>query len=186
MRSYINIVLALVFSLLMTACNDQYSITGETYIPQLDAHPLTLRVRDNNSWSVLDTLKIVHRRFHAEGTADSARVAVIFWGESPLTPVVLEPGNVKVTLRPGKFTVEGTSLNNKLYGFILKQQRTFYQYEGQDLFDALSAQWDAFVLTNRKNCVGKHMKELKTACTKNKAMDDINMTLMNPVRAEIH
>ncbi len=186
MRSCINIVLAGVFSLLMTACNDQYSITGETYIPQLDAHPLTLRVREADHWNVLDTLKIVHKRFHVEGAADSARVAVIFWGDSPLTPVVLEPGNLKVTLRPGKFLVEGTPLNDKLYGFILKQQRTFYQYEGQDLFDALSAQWDAFVLTNKRNCVGKHMKELKAACAKNKAMEDISMTLMNPVRAEIH
>ena len=56
--------------------------------------------------------------------------------------------------------------------FIFKQQCTIYKYKGQDLFNALSAQWDAFVLNNSKNCVGKHMKELKAICTKNKAMDD--------------
>lgn len=186
MRRFNNIVLAGILCLLMTACNERYSITGEAYISQLDEQPLTLRVRNQGQWSVLDTLKIVHRIFHAEGIGDSARVAVIFWGESPLTPVVLEPGNVKVTLRPGKFMVRGTRLNNKLYDFILKQQRTSYQYEGRDLFDVLSAQWDAFVLTNKKNCVGKHMRELKADCTKNKAMEDVSMTLMNPVRAEIH
>ncbi|HXK76219.1 MAG TPA: DUF4369 domain-containing protein [Bacteroidaceae bacterium] len=186
MRTYFNIVLAGMCCLLMTACDEHYSITGEAYIPTLEDHCLTLRVRNGERWDVLDTLKVVHRRFHAEGVADSARVAVIFWGESPLTPIVLESGKVNVTLRPGKFSVEGTPLNNKLYGFIFKQQCTIYKYKGQDLFNALSAQWDAFVLRNSKNCVGKHMKELKAICTRNKAMDDVSMSLMNPVRAEIH
>lgn len=101
----------------LTACNN-YKIDGTSSISRLDGKMLFVKVWDADKMTDIDSCEIVHGKFQMKGKVDSVVMATLFMDDEAMFPVVIERGNIKVTISDLKQTVTGTPLNDKLADFI--------------------------------------------------------------------
>jgi hypothetical protein len=118
-----NKLLPLLFLLVvtLTSCGHSYKIEGSSSVSYLDGKKLFLKVLENNKWVNVDSAEIVHGMFKMKGTIDSVMVVSLYMDDQSLMPVVLESGNIKITISDNEMKAEGTPLNDKLYAFIDKK-----------------------------------------------------------------
>jgi hypothetical protein len=81
---------------------------------------LYLKVLQNNDFKSIDSCDVVHGKFHFSGTVDSARMANIFMDDESVMPLVIEGGDIVVTIDNTQMNVKGTPLNEKLFKFFNK------------------------------------------------------------------
>lgn len=67
-----------------------------------------------------------------KGDADTTMMATLFMDDTPILPMVIEKGTMKVSINGSETKVSGTPLNDALYAF-LKQQSTI-ENKVRDLF----------------------------------------------------
>lgn len=107
--------------LTLCSCATQYDIAGNSSLDDVDGHMLYLRVAgsgmDRGECSI-DSCKVVHGRFRFGGVVDSIVLAQVFVGNDAMLPVVIEDGELQISMGLAGPTVEGGQLNKRLYDFL--------------------------------------------------------------------
>ena len=116
-------ILSLVSSIFSTACSDAYRIKGISNISSIDGKTITLMTSDKNEWKLLDSCEVLHGKFLMKGSVDSNMIATLFLDGQPIMPIIVEPGKMDVTISNIMLKVEGTPLNDSLYGFIARKYK---------------------------------------------------------------
>lgn len=102
-----------------TSCKDKFKITANSSSAAIEGKTLYLRVFDNGKMVDVDSAQVIHGRFAFQGTMDSTTMACIFMdNDLCLLPVVLEKGEIKLTLNDAMQMPSGTPLNDTLASFI--------------------------------------------------------------------
>ena len=103
---------------LLASCASSYNVRGTSSVAALDGSKLYLKALKAGSVKNLDSCEVVHGEFHFAGLLDSVRVANLYMDDESILPVVLEEGDIQVSIGPAGPTVGGTPLNDSLYKFI--------------------------------------------------------------------
>ena len=104
---------------LLVSCQKNYYVFGTTDSLGIDGRMISLKTSDAlGNWHTLDSCEVTHGSFGMEGNADSVQVATLFVEEVPVMPVIVEPGNIELTINSQTLLAKGTRLNNLLYSFI--------------------------------------------------------------------
>lgn len=114
---YSCLVASLLFVLTFTSCSDSYTISGTSLQTVLESNTAYLEYNKGSEIIKVDSCEIVHGKFSMSGSVDSVMCVILNLGVCQL-PVVLEKGDIKVSLQNSLIKVEGTPLNDKLYVFL--------------------------------------------------------------------
>lgn len=113
----------LTVAIMVTACAEQttelYNIQGSSSVSVLDGSKLYLRVLVGEEMKNIDSCEVVHGDFGFSGQLDSTRLALLAIRDGGM-PLVIEKGDIKVTIDKTGNKVSGTPLNEKLYEYIDK------------------------------------------------------------------
>ena len=115
--------------LLLTSCASTYNIQGTSNVSNLDGQMLYLKVLKDNEMAKLDSCDVVHGKFAFSGSLDSTKMASIFIDDESILPVVLEAGDITISISSTKQVASGTQLNDKLFDFL----RQYDQLQAQSL-----------------------------------------------------
>lgn len=102
----------------VVACSPNYQIEGTTSINRLDGKMLFIKCIQNNEWQTVDSAEIVHGMFTMKGAVDSINFVYLFMNDENIMPLVIEKGNINVSIGYDNVEAKGTPLNDALYGFI--------------------------------------------------------------------
>lgn len=113
--------------LLLTSCASEYKIAGKSTVPVLDGKVLYLHTSTGNEVSsvAFDSCQVVHGRFAFYGDVDTVCMARIYMGQESIMPVVLENGDLFISVDNAGQRVTGGPLNDRLYKY-LNQQKFLY------------------------------------------------------------
>ena len=120
-RGRVHIFLVALVGLVMTACSDQYMVDGTTTVHGMEGKMLYLKVYDNNDLRSIDSAYVTHGKFAFKGAMDTTTMANLFVGNQSLMPVVLEGGDIVLTIDDIRQSVTGSPLNDSLYAFIQRK-----------------------------------------------------------------
>ena len=128
----------LIYLFLLVACltscaelSESYVIKGTSSVSQLDGRKMYLKVLKNKELTNFDSCEVVHGKFQFSGAFDTVQMASIYMDDQSLLPVVVEKGDISVSIDNGKQKGSGTPLNDKLYAFL--EQVTRLQNQIQEL-----------------------------------------------------
>lgn len=107
--------------LLLLSCRSQYMVKGSSSVDDLEGKMLTLKVYVNGEMRNIDSTRVVHGRFSFGGSMDSTMLANVFLDNISLRPIVLEEGEVDLSIGETQQTATGTPLNDTLSGFIRRK-----------------------------------------------------------------
>lgn len=104
-------------ALILSSCGTKYSINGNTDVTLADGNKIYLRTFEKDDLKVLDSCDVVHGQFAFSGSTDTVKLAYITI-ETIMVPVLLEEGEIKVTLdsKTG-MDVSGTQYNDQFNDF---------------------------------------------------------------------
>ena len=106
---------------LFSACSGTYHINGSSDVSSLDGQRLFLKVVKDKTLHSLDSCNVVHGKFSFSGTMDSIEMASICTDKENMLPVVIEDGDIKVTISArGVSSASGTPMNDELYRFLAR------------------------------------------------------------------
>lgn len=106
----------------LTSCGKQYKIDGSSSINRLDGNMLFIKtLQDDGEWLAVDSAEIIHGMFTMKGKVDSVLFASLFMNDDNIMPLVVESGNIKISIAYDNMQASGTSLNDALYEFINKK-----------------------------------------------------------------
>ena len=104
--------------LLLASCAQQYSVEGISSQSILDGRMAYIKTLGDDTYHTLDSCEVLHGKFHMSGPLDSVMCVRLFMGDDNFIPIVLEEGNVKVSIQNASIKIEGTPLNDRLYVFL--------------------------------------------------------------------
>lgn len=113
-----SLIIILLTTFIFTSCANQYTINGTTNIGDFEGMTLYLKYYNNNEFRNIDSCQIQHGRIIFDGPLDSTQMVFLFQEDQSLIPLVLESGNIIITLDESQQNVTGTPLNDTLYNFI--------------------------------------------------------------------
>ncbi|MCF0202428.1 MAG: DUF4369 domain-containing protein [Bacteroidaceae bacterium] len=111
-----HILLFLLISLLTTSCGTSYNIKGSTDMSVLDGQKFFLKVFKNDDLCSLDSCDVLHGQFKFSGTIDTVKLAYIT-NEGGVLPIILEGGDIDITINVAEQKVTGTQYNEKFFNF---------------------------------------------------------------------
>lgn len=118
----INKLLPLLLLLLVfTSCTRKYKIDGSSSVSSLDGRMLFIKVLENGKWVKLDSAEVIHGLFSMKGVVDSVMMVTLYMDDESIMPLVLEKGDIKLSISNTELKAQGTTLNNALYEFIEKK-----------------------------------------------------------------
>ena len=187
-----NYLLPLVVVAALMACADtyteSYSIQGSSSVSLLDGSKLYLKAMSEGNMKNIDSCEVVHGGFGFTGRYDSTHMALLAAQEGGM-PIVIEKGDIRVTIDKMANRVSGSPLNELLYGFLDKHIQLANQIgelghkQAQMILDGIDevtigktlsaenerllAQTDSletrFVLDNLDNVLGPYVFQMLTA-----------------------
>ncbi len=108
---------------MVTACAEQttelYNIQGSSSVSVLDGSKLYLKVLMGDEMKDIDSCEVVHGDFGFSGQLDSTRLALLAIRDGGM-PIVIEKGDIMVTIDKTGNKVSGSPMNEKLYEYIDK------------------------------------------------------------------
>lgn len=107
--------------LALVSCRSQYMVKGFSSVDELEGKMLTLKVYTDDGMKSIDSTRVVHGRFSFGGGMDSTMLANVFLGDLGIIPIVLEEGEVKLSINETQQSATGTPLNDTLSGFIQRK-----------------------------------------------------------------
>ncbi|MBQ7527746.1 MAG: DUF4369 domain-containing protein [Bacteroidaceae bacterium] len=116
-----SVVCGLLSVIMLLSCKSQYMVRGSSNVDELEGKVLTLKVYVDGEMKSIDSTRVVHGKFSFGGGMDSTMLANVFMGDLSLMPIVLEEGEVKLTIGETQQTATGTPLNDTLSGFIQRK-----------------------------------------------------------------
>lgn len=102
----------------LASCSKNYNITGSSNLSRLDGNMLFLVQNDIDGSKNIDSCDVVHGEFKFSGSYDSTMVAMICINNDPIIPVVIEDGDIHVSLNTADVSCKGTQLNDSLNAFL--------------------------------------------------------------------
>lgn len=120
----------------LTSCGKVYKIEGSSSIASLDGKMLFMKTMQNGEWVSVDSAEIIHGLFSMKGKVDSVMFVSLFMGDENIMPLVVEKGNIKVTIAYDKVAAHGTPFNDALYEFIEKKSELDAKIEDLDSKEA--------------------------------------------------
>lgn len=110
----------------LVSCSDQYTIQGTSSVTVVDGKvfdgsKLYLKVLKDTDFTVYDSCEVVHGQFKFAGLLDTTYMAMLFMGDQPVMPLVVEKGDISVCIDDMQRKVSGSPLNDRLYEFLEKQ-----------------------------------------------------------------
>jgi len=112
---------------------ESYHIQGSSSVATLDGSKLYLEIFGADSLVSRDSCEVVHGEFSFSGPIDSTQLmGNLVLGEN-LMPVVIEKGDIKVSIDKTGIKVSGSPLNEQLYDYLDKQVQLLN--EGGELGD---------------------------------------------------
>ena len=103
------------------SCTKSYKIVGESSIQDIDGKTISLRILENGVWRTLDSCEVLHGQFCMKGKTDSTLITTLFLDGHPLMPMILEPGEIDITVSNIALKAAGTPLNDSLSKFIARK-----------------------------------------------------------------
>ena len=128
MRKLSTLLYYSIIAVCLTACS-QYSIVGSSDLSDIDGRTLYLKTIGIDSLTTVDSCSVVHGKFQFSGSLDSTRIVTLCIDNTPILPVVLEEGEVRVTLNDQKQESTGTPLNDSLTAFNKRYEALLSQFE---------------------------------------------------------
>jgi len=128
MRKLSTLLYYSIIAVCLTACS-QYSIVGSSDLSDIDGRTLYLKTIGIDSLTTVDSCSVVHGKFKFSGSLDSTRIVTLCIDNTPILPVVLEEGEVRVTLNDQKQESTGTPLNDSLTAFNKRYEALLSQFE---------------------------------------------------------
>ncbi len=101
----------------LSSCGASYSIKGSSDVSNLDGQKFYLTTFKNEDMANLDSCDVLHGQFKFAGKTDSVALAFITVENSPLMPLILEDGEILISLNSANQNVTGTALNDKFTKF---------------------------------------------------------------------
>lgn len=111
----------------MASCARSYNIEGVSNISNLDGQKVYLKVLQGEEFKNIDSCDVLHGQFSMHGTVDTVKMAMLV-NDNLRLPVVLEEGDVKITIAAAENSFGGTLLNDSLFNFV----KTFSQLENEE------------------------------------------------------
>lgn len=182
-----NILLS-IMAVLATASCTKYNITGSTVMDDIDGRMLYLVSFANDKMENIDSCDVVHGKFKFSGPLDSTHVVMLSINNDVILPVVLEDGNIEITLNAQKQEAKGTPLNDTLaifnnrYNQLISQMQDLQHQHDKAIMDGedmnivnrrlaeaeqrLLMEEDrlvsSFITENFDNCLGPYVFQLAT------------------------
>ncbi len=128
MRKFSTLLYYIVIAVCLTACS-QYNIVGSSDLSDIDGRTLYLKAIDLDSLTTVDSCSVVHGKFKFSGSLDSTRIVTLCIDNMAILPVVLEEGEVRVTLNDQRQESKGTPLNDSLTAFNKRYETLISQFE---------------------------------------------------------
>ena len=163
---------AFVVITLVTACAEQYSetynIQGTSSVSVLDGSKLYLKVMSGEELKNIDSCEVVHGGFGFTGQLDTTRLAMLSIRDGGM-PLVIEKGEIKVTIDKTGNKVSGTPLNEKLYDYLDKHiqlenlREELGHKEAQMIFDGIDERTIAKKLMAEEDILLLRKDSLETA-----------------------
>ena len=110
-------------ALMMVACQDKntYTISG-TYDAAAEGDSVSLQLMEGRKLVDLQKVPVVNGKFEFKGVADSVQVALVTIGEA-YCQLFLEPGQIKVALKPDQMAFALGTPNNNAYEAYMSDMR---------------------------------------------------------------
>ena len=162
------IFLALATLAVLTSCADQYRIQGTSNVSMLDGHMLYLKLLKENDLRNIDSCEVVHGKFNFGGVLDTARLANIFMDDESVMPIILESGDILVSITNTEKKLSGTPLNDSLFVFMKKynqlqsQEAELVHTHDQAIMDGSDMENVIAALNARANQLAQQEDELIT------------------------
>ena len=116
MKSEIYTLFILTF--FIASCSEQQYFVKGTSTQQLPDGEYAYMLPMNTNQSVfIDSCRVVHGKFEMSGPLDSVQCVVISMGTFGI-PMVLETGEVRISMQSSNIRVSGTPLNDAFYDFL--------------------------------------------------------------------
>ena len=157
---------------LVTACAEQnsetYNIQGTSSVSVLDGSKLYLKVMSGEELKNIDSCEVVHGGFGFTGQLDTTRLAMLSIRDGGM-PLVIEKGEIKVSIDKTGNKVSGTPLNEKLYDYLDKHiqlenlREELGHKEAQMIFDGIDERTIAKKLMAEENMLLIRKDSLETA-----------------------
>lgn len=114
------ILLSLLFVLALSLSCDRrgYTVEGVVAHGYFNGDSVYVKSLSNDVPAVVASGVVERGRFMLSGSADSVYMAMLYVSQTPVVPLVLEPGRITVSLENGGVSVGGTPLNAGLASFL--------------------------------------------------------------------
>ena len=126
------ILYSVVVMLALTSCAEQfaesYNIQGSSSVSVLDGSKLYLKVLREGELATIDSAEIVHGTFVFSGRLDTTRIAMLSVRDAGM-PLVIETGDIKVSIERTGRRVSGSPMNDELYDYLDKHIQLNNQQE---------------------------------------------------------
>ncbi len=118
----IRLFYTLLVALTLTACAETYHVKGLVSSRE-GGSTLYLKTFNNNEFVTIDSCSMLHGTFEFEGTIDTVSMAAIFYGDTHILPLILEPEPITININNTDIKVTGTEMNDSLYSFLNRHLR---------------------------------------------------------------
>lgn len=105
----------------LASCSHKYKIEGSSSVHSLDGKMLYIKTLCDGKWLELDSAEVIHGMFSMKGQSDSVQMVTLYLDDESIMPLVLEAGNIEISISNTDLSAKGTKLNNALYEFINKK-----------------------------------------------------------------
>ena len=117
----------ILLSLILFSCSDKYVIKGTSSQTILDGKVAYIKHANNGEYELIDSCEVLHGKFEMTGLVDSVMCVSLFMGEYNCIPIVLEYGDINISIIDSSIKIEGTPLNDKLYSFLSSRDSLMLQ-----------------------------------------------------------
>ena len=115
--------------LVFASCSRNYKIEGSSSVSSLDGKMFFIKILQDGQWVKLDSAEVIHGLFSMKGKVDSVMMATLYMDDEAILPLVVEGGDIEVTITNTQLQVKGSPLNDALYEFIEKKNSLDLQIE---------------------------------------------------------
>ncbi len=127
MKNQIYNILSLLMGALCASCATQYHVEGITDRGMLEGKMLYVKVFDKDEMVTIDSCQVRHGQLSFTGELDTTKFVTIYMDDQYVGPLVLEEGNINVSLNELQSEIKGSPLNDSLNVFLAEFQRCVRQ-----------------------------------------------------------
>lgn len=102
----------------LVSCGKKYKIEGTTSMSVLDGKMLFIKVVSGDKLVKIDSAEVIHGNFKMEGRLDSVILASLYMDNNCIMPLVIEDGNIEISIDNARILIKGTPLNDRFNEFI--------------------------------------------------------------------